>query len=295
VRRRPRRPRTHRPTGAPVVRFENVSAIFCSEFDLKRKYAIRYMFSWGLKKLRALRPGEVFALQNVSLTINKGDIYWVTGTPKSGKSTIVKLIGGSLVPDVGRVKVNGSVRMVGAGFRWNGFMTIRENLRFLGLILGVKKDRLAAYVDEVLAFTASGGIAGVTAGNFSKKAFGTLSLVATLFADADIYVFDGKEIAGEGEIKTKLALWMQERLKDKTMIVVTSGRPSFPFKWAPTRGVIMHEGKVRWEGPADRLLDVYDAWAAEMAAAQQTDKPERDREEDDEEDMDDPVYGGRNL
>jgi ABC-type polysaccharide/polyol phosphate transport system ATPase subunit len=271
--------------GLPIVRFDNVSEIFCEKFDYRRKYAIWYMFSWGRKNIRNLKPGEIYALKNVSFTINKGDVFWITGTPGSGKSTIVKLISGALCADAGRVAVRGVVRSIGGKFRWNGFMTVRENVQFLGLLLGVPRQKLAAYVEDVLTFCGMSDIAEITAGNFSKKHFDPLSYVAMLFADADIYIFDGKAAMGDGELKTKITLWMQEKLKGKTLIVTSSGRPSFPFKWTPTRGVIMHEGEIIWQGPAEELLPAYDSWAAQRAE-EQTKKPDVAREYEEDEDLD---------
>lgn len=51
-------------------------------------------------------PNEVYALKNVTLTIEKGDFVTVIGTNGSGKSTLLNAIAGTLTLDEGRIKIN---------------------------------------------------------------------------------------------------------------------------------------------------------------------------------------------
>jgi ABC-type polysaccharide/polyol phosphate transport system ATPase subunit len=262
--------------------FDHVSQIFCSQFDFRRKYAIRYMLYWESKTKRVLRPGEFYAVDDVTFTVNPGEVFWVVGTPGSGKSSLAKLMIGSLCPDVGRVRTNGVVRLVSSKFRWNGMMTVRENIQFIAMLLGLPKARLKGFVDEVLAFCGTGDIAEITAGNFSKKAFDNMTLAAFLFAPADVYIFDSKVSLGEGEMQQKFTAWMREHLVGKTFIVITTGT-RFPFEFAPMHGLLLHEGKAEWQGPASGLVPAYRAMETRLATekAKVTEKPSGLEDEDD--------------
>ena len=50
---------------------------------------------------------EFVALQNVSLTIGKGEFVSVTGTSGAGKSTLLNVIGGLIRPDSGAIMFKG--------------------------------------------------------------------------------------------------------------------------------------------------------------------------------------------
>ena len=50
---------------------------------------------------------EVIALENINLTIKKNDFFGVIGMSGAGKSTLIRLINGLILPDEGRVDVNG--------------------------------------------------------------------------------------------------------------------------------------------------------------------------------------------
>jgi putative ABC transport system ATP-binding protein len=99
-------------------------------------------------------PNEVYALKNVSLTIEKGDFVTVIGTNGSGKSTLLNAIAGTLTLDAGRVKINNEdvtklpnfkrAKYIGRVFQ-NPFsgtaptMTVAENLQ-LAYLRGEKKS-----------------------------------------------------------------------------------------------------------------------------------------------------------
>ena len=55
------------------------------------------------------RFGEVTALDNVSLSLNEGEVLGLIGQNGSGKSTIMKVMAGLHRPDSGVIKVGGKV------------------------------------------------------------------------------------------------------------------------------------------------------------------------------------------
>ena len=76
------------------------------------------------------------ALDDINITINKGDVYGIVGTNGSGKSTLLKIIAGVLDPTHGNVTVNGTIAPLielGAGF--DPELTARENVYLNGSLL----------------------------------------------------------------------------------------------------------------------------------------------------------------
>ena len=94
------------------------------------------------------RHHEFHALNNVSLTIEKGQTVGIMGQNGSGKSTLLKVICGVLQPTTGSVHVNGRVAALlelGAGF--NPEFTGRENVYINGSLMGFNRDEMDRALD----------------------------------------------------------------------------------------------------------------------------------------------------
>src|SRR3990167_4950406 len=52
------------------------------------------------------RPSEVKAVENISLTVNPGEIYLIMGPSGSGKTTLITILGGLLSTTSGSVVIN---------------------------------------------------------------------------------------------------------------------------------------------------------------------------------------------
>lgn len=100
-----------------------------------------------------LRPGEFWALQDVSLMLAQGQCVGLTGGNGSGKSTLLKLLAGILMPHAGCIRCHGrlaSLVEVSAGF--HPMLTGRENCFVQGAILGLSRRSVRAVLDDVVGF-----------------------------------------------------------------------------------------------------------------------------------------------
>jgi lipopolysaccharide transport system ATP-binding protein len=134
--------------------------------DLGKRYRIgsaaasmmlRDQISAGVR--RALHPNDrrsrdyVWALEDVSFEIRKGQTFGVIGANGAGKSTLLKIMSRITDPTTGFVDIDGSVGSlleVGTGFHHE--LTGRENVYFSGAILGMRRSDIANKFDEIVAF-----------------------------------------------------------------------------------------------------------------------------------------------
>ena len=94
---------------------------------------------------------DFYALNDVSLTIKKGETAGIIGKNGAGKSTLLKVITGVLTPTSGSIQVNGriaSLLELGAGF--NPEMTGIENIYMNGTIMGYSKDEMDARLQNII-------------------------------------------------------------------------------------------------------------------------------------------------
>ncbi len=80
---------------------------------------------------------DFLALDNVSLTVRRGEVFGIVGANGAGKSTLLKVVARVIQPTEGRVRVRGQVAPLlelGAGF--DSELTGRENIYMNGALLG---------------------------------------------------------------------------------------------------------------------------------------------------------------
>src|SRR5262249_55689213 len=95
----------------------------------------------------------IWALNNVSFQVNRGDVVGIIGRNGAGKSTLLKILSRITMPSGGRVAVRGrvgSLLEVGTGFHPE--LTGRENIFLNGAILGMTRSEVRRRFDEIVSF-----------------------------------------------------------------------------------------------------------------------------------------------
>ena len=120
------------------------------------------------KKVFHTKAGKVYALDNVSLSVEKGDIFGVIGYSGAGKSTLLRLVNGLEKPDSGKVVIDGkditnlskaelngmrkNIGMVFQQFNLLESQTVYQNIALPLIMSGMKKKDIEARVEELLNF-----------------------------------------------------------------------------------------------------------------------------------------------
>ena len=147
-----------------IVKVRNVSMKFNMSSEIVhsfKEYVIKL-----LKKQLFFK--EFQALQDISFSLNKGEILGIIGLNGSGKSTILKIVAGVLEPTVGKVEVNGKIAPLielGAGFDIE--LTARENIFLNGSVLGYSRKFMKERFEEIVNFSELGDFLDIPLKNFS--------------------------------------------------------------------------------------------------------------------------------
>src|SRR5580698_9059320 len=102
-------------------------------------------------------PAQFWALRDVSLNVERGEVLGVIGPNGSGKSTLLQIVSGILEPTRGRVVAHGRIAALlelGAGF--NPEFTGRENVYLNGEILGISRRDMELAFPEIERFAEIG-------------------------------------------------------------------------------------------------------------------------------------------
>ncbi len=95
----------------------------------------------------------VWAVKDVSFTVDEGEVVGIIGRNGAGKSTLLKLLSKITYPTSGQIRVKGRVSSlleVGTGFHEE--LTGRENVFLNGSILGMKKRDIVSRLDQIVDF-----------------------------------------------------------------------------------------------------------------------------------------------
>lgn len=148
------------------------------------------------------RFGELTALDRVTLTVERGEVFGLLGPNGAGKTTLVRLLNGMLAISSGAARVLGyDPATQGDQLRQHtGVLTetpslyehlsARDNLTFFGTLYGVAEADLPRRVDEALDLFGLRERAGNKAGEFSKGMKQRLALARTLVHQPELLFFD---------------------------------------------------------------------------------------------------------
>jgi len=156
---------------------------------LGKRYGLYAKPSDRLKQLlwrgKAGASQEFWALQDVNLAVQPGEVVGLVGRNGAGKSTLLQMLCGTLPPTCGTLHVRGRVAALlelGAGF--NPEFTGVENVFMNGAILGMPRQEVARRLDDILAFADIGSFVHQPVKTYSSGMFVRLAFaVATKVSD----------------------------------------------------------------------------------------------------------------
>ena len=212
--------------------------------------------------------GTLQVLFDVSFEVRKGECLALLGTNGAGKSTILKSISGLLNPDRGVVRMNGrTITLVDPQYRVAlgmmqipggeavfPSMTVAENLELWSELIedrGRRRERLAATFEvfpELTALTES------KAGSLSGGQQQMLALGKAVMLEPELLLIDELSLGLAPIVVQRLLAIVEELKRQGTTMVLVEQSVNVALSVAD-RAVFMERGQVRFEGPAQELME----------------------------------------
>jgi lipopolysaccharide transport system ATP-binding protein len=143
-------------------------------------------------------PSEFWALRDVNLSVERGEVLGVVGPNGSGKSTLLQIICGILEPTRGRVLASGRIAALlelGAGF--NPEFSGRENVFLNGEILGISRQEMERVFPEIEKFAEIGSFMNRPVKEYSSGMYVRLAFSTAIHVDPEILVVDEALAVGD--------------------------------------------------------------------------------------------------
>ncbi|MCI8441398.1 MAG: ABC transporter ATP-binding protein [Provencibacterium sp.] len=192
-------------------------------FNMSRE-RVEHLKEYFIKLLKhELFYEEFAALKEISLEIEKGDVFGIVGLNGSGKSTLLKVIAGVLRPTAGTVRVQGSIAPLielGAGFDMD--LTARENIFLNGAVLGFSRAQMRERYEEILEFSELQAFSDVPLKNFSSGMVARVGFAIATITRPDILIIDEILAVGDFRFQEKCERRIREMMSGGTTVILVS-------------------------------------------------------------------------
>ncbi len=209
--------------------------------------------------------GQVQALRGFSAEIHYGRLTGLVGPDGAGKTTLMRIMTGLLVPNGGRVTLAGfdvvednDAIHIASGYMPQRFglyedLSVMENMRLYAQLRGMDADRHADLFASLLEFTRLGPFTERLAGKLSGGMKQKLGLACALMAKPEVLLLDEPGVGVDPVSRQDLWRMVQE-LTDDGMAVVWS--TAYLDEAERCESVLLlNEGKLEFDGPPQELTD----------------------------------------
>ena len=202
-------------------------------------------------------PKEFWALRDVNLTVERGEVFGVIGPNGSGKSTLLQIVGGILEPTRGRVIKRGRVAALlelGAGF--NPEFTGRENVFLNGEILGMARREMERVFPEIEKFAEIGAFLDRPVKEYSTGMYVRLAFATAIHVDPEILIVDEALAVGDAIFANRCIKKFEDLKKRKVTVLFVSHDLGL-VKRLSDRAALMIGGRVAACGAPSEVVNRY--------------------------------------
>ncbi|HTA69315.1 MAG TPA: ABC transporter ATP-binding protein [Bryobacteraceae bacterium] len=233
-----------------MISVQNVSKVY----HLYRHPFDRLLGSFAIARKRT---ADFWALRNVNLRVDKGEVFAILGPNGSGKSTLLQIITGILKPTSGRVLCTGRVAALlelGAGF--NPEFSGRDNVLLNGEIMGLSRKELDQAFPKIEAFAEIGRFIDRPVKEYSSGMYVRLAFSTAIHIDPEILIVDEALAVGDAIFASR-CIQKFEELRQKKVTVLLVSHDLGLVKRLADRAAFMLEGKVVMEGTPKDAVNQY--------------------------------------
>jgi lipopolysaccharide transport system ATP-binding protein len=241
-----------------AIRVENLGKSYrlgsLNSSSLKRDF-----FSLFSRKQQAEKEADIlWALQDVSFDIKKGDAVGIVGKNGAGKSTLLKLLSRTTAPSTGSIKVNGKISSlleVGTGFHPE--LTGRENVFLNGAIMGMTKRDIKARFDEIVEFSGVSRFVDTPVKRYSSGMYVRLAFAVAAHLETEIMIIDEVLAVGDVDFQKKCIGKMREVTGNEGRTVLFVSHNMASVKALCNHGLFLERGKLRMAGSVREVTEAY--------------------------------------
>jgi lipopolysaccharide transport system ATP-binding protein len=222
------------------------------------------LYKTPFDRIRELNPlrkkplhTDFWALQDISFSVERGEVVSLVGPNGCGKSTLLQVISGILQPTTGRVVTRGRVAALlelGAGF--NPEFSGRENVFINGEILGISRAEMQRNLPLIEAFAEVGEFINRPVKEYSSGMYVRLAFSTAIHVNPDILIVDEALAVGDAVFANRCIRKFEELREKKTTVLFVSHDLGL-VKHLSNRAIFLLNGRIAAEGEPKHVIDKY--------------------------------------
>jgi lipopolysaccharide transport system ATP-binding protein len=199
----------------------------------------------------------IWALDDVSFEVKRGEVVGIIGRNGAGKSTLLKILSRITKPTKGHAKIYGrvgSLLEVGTGFHPE--LTGRENIYLNGAILGMRKAEIERKFDEIVAFAEVEKFIDTPVKRYSSGMYVRLAFSVAAHMETEILLVDEVLAVGDTQFQKKCLGKMGDVAQQNRTILFVSHNMA-AIRSLCRRALLLRDGKVAMDSDVEAVSQEY--------------------------------------
>ena len=211
------------------------------------------------------KSAETYAVKNLSLKVENGEIYGLLGPNGAGKTTLISMLTSLLKPTSGSFTIDGLnfkenqnqlkqlIGIVPQEYALYPSLTAYENLQYFGSMYGIKGEVLKKSINEHLEIMGLSKFASKKTATFSGGMKRRVNLIAGILHNPKILFLDEPTVGVDVQSKNVIIDYLKQLNNNGTTIIYTSHHLSEAQDFC-TKIAIIDRGKIYAEGTPKALI-----------------------------------------
>ena len=198
------------------------------------------------------------ALENISFSVQRGEILGLIGHNGAGKTTLLKLISKILQPTKGTIRIRGNiVPILSLGSGFDGDLTGRENIFLNGAIMGYNEKFLNDKYEKIVEFSELKDFIDVPIRNYSSGMLARLAFSIASMVKPEILIIDEILAVGDASFREKSRARMNELMSGGTTVLFVTHSLQ-QVRELCNRVMWLDHGKMKMIGDPNEVCDLYE-------------------------------------
>jgi lipopolysaccharide transport system ATP-binding protein len=260
-----------------VLSVSGLSKKFAKGLRLALAYGMRDIGRelWpGGRRQGRLRPGEFWALRDLSFDLKRGEALAIVGSNGAGKTTLLRILHGLVKPDEGSVRIRGTTEAIlelGSGF--NPVLSGRENVQLSAALHGLAGRESARLLDAVTDFAELEAFIDAPVQSYSSGMRARLAYALSAQLSPDLLLVDEALAVGDLVFQRKCINHMRTYLAGGGALLFVSHNVH-QIQMVCQRGLLLDRGRLLFAGSAvDTLERMFESAAHDLSPSAPTAAP----------------------
>lgn len=217
---------------------------------------VGHFFTTGHRNVKS-NTQDFFALDDVSFTVQPGEVLGIIGRNGAGKSTLLRILSRITDPTDGQIIMRGRVASlleVGTGFHPE--LTGRENIYLSGAVLGMTHKEIDQKFNEIVKFAEVEKFLDTPIKRYSSGMYMRLAFSVAAHLDPEILVVDEVLAVGDIAFQKKCLGKMDSVARSGRTVIFVSHQLEFLVQLC-ARCLLIDKGKIVVDGPSREVIDRY--------------------------------------